>query len=1010
MSLGSALSVVCAAALMGCSSAAPPAAFPTVPQAESLTVTVHEGTELTAALSPDGRRVAFILLGQTWLVDAEGGRATPVTNVVDEPGKDWFIAWAPDSRRLAVWSSARLSVIDVPSRTTLRRWAVQGWATPVWYASGDRILAAELRAGADSTIMWSFPLDGSQTPVPLRTAPRGMLGLSFSPDGRTLAYAAPVTVTLIPTTASDIWQMEMATGEERRLTSDSTLDAYPAYSPDGRWLAFLSERSGSRQIWLIAPSGGGLRPLTTQAEEIELAALTWLPDSRGVVYTAAGKIRVARIDGGSKGTIEFAADLRIARWRSLRRPQLMVPGERRQVRGVVTPELSPNGRQVAFAALGDLWVANVSGGSPRRLTRTPADEMRPRWSPDGSRLAYVVNAQNSERQVRILEVEHPERTQSTQVPTASWFYQFAWSPDGRHIAYVDDNGRVGRADLLTGRLRVVFAPARGPDPPTLLAWTVRGDSIVASTGRRVFESAGTRVDWTVWELSADSGTATRMAVPSEYVERGAWSADLSRAAYAIFGSGYHAALRERTRPAPIPDPAPRFFSWSADGNLLLYLSGSRLRMLDVRGGEPRTVDLAVDFRAPPAPPPLLVRNVRIVDGTGGPASGPVDVLIAQGRIASISPRGVAPPPAGGRVIDAAGRTLLPGLINLHAHQMPSKLFLAAHLYHGTTSIRDPSIDAEWMQAQRERVDAGEVLGPRIFATGGVFVPLRGVANLNARSVNPAEMISVANEVRSVAAVGADIIKPYFLSPRNDASVSEAAHAVGLPMTSHSVFLSSLARGLEGKEHSMLYYRDLTAPYRQDVVTALRAANTCVTSSLLVYAASFIPGRSRRFPLDSTFFHDAALLSLYPPSVLAQARAALRRPLPEPYLVSWRQREGWDFASMLRLKQAGVRVATGTDVNSPFDEAGVPLEAELLVAAGFSPLEAIRAATLDAASCLGVESELGSVEVGKRADLIIVDGDPATDIRDLRRVAWVVLGGAAYTRQEILSSVRGAGFR
>jgi hypothetical protein len=81
-----------------------------------------------------------------------------------------------------------------------------------------------------------------------------------------------------------------------------------------------------------------------------------------------------------------------------------------------------------------------------------------------------------------------------------------------------------------------------------------------------------------------------------------------------------------------------------------------------------------------------------------------------------------------------------------------------------------------------------------------------------------------------------------------------------------------------------------------------------------------------------------------------------------------------------------------------DEAGVLLETQLLVIAGFTPLEAIRAATLDAASCLGVERELGSVEVGKRADLLIVDGNPATDIRDLKRIAWVVLGGAPYTRQ------------
>jgi len=116
----------------------------------------------------------------------------------------------------------------------------------------------------------------------------------------------------------------------------------------------------------------------------------------------------------------------------------------------------------------------------------------------------------------------------------------------------------------------------------------------------------------------------------------------------------------------------------------------------------------------------------------------------------------------------------------------------------------------------------------------------------------------------------------------------------------------------------------------------------------------------------------------------------------------------DLANVRRLEDAGVRLATGTDVPAPWREHGVHLEMELLVMAGLTPLEAIRAATLDAARCLGVERDLGSVEVGKFADLIVVDGDPATDIRDTRRIRWVVLGGRLLSREEILDSVRPAG--
>lgn len=1001
--VSAALMIVGGAAMLGCSSTRRlERPISTRPYADTLTVTAREGTELVAALSPDGRRIAFILLGQTWLMDSGGGRAKAVTDAVANSHKDWAIAWAADSKRLAVAANhppiltaegiprwrATLSVVDVESRSTIRTWERTQVIDLAWPASGDGPETVEFNR--DSTELWRFPIDSARAPARERTLPRLIGAPTYASDRRSRAYAVPISASnWVPTLSSDIWEVDVASGAERRLTADSTLDGYPVYSPDGRTIAFISERSGTRQVWLLPRDGGEARSLTRNSDDVYLAPLSWLPDSRGVAYTAAGKIHFAFVDGSPERTVEFSADIAVARWRGLRRPELAQPGERRRVRGIVDPELAPDGKRVAFAALGSLWVADVNGGGPRRLTQSVGDELRPRWSPDGRFLAYVVNAPGIARHLRVMEIARPERSRVLPVPTASFDPQFEWSRDGRRLAWAEGN-RIGWTDVRTDETRVVAA-ASG----RLLGWSLHSDSIVYATNRAT------------WLVSADSGQMVESKMAGRYASNERWSADLSRAAYAVAARGYHVDAAVGGNPILLTDPAPRQFSWSADGRYLLYSSGARMRLVDATTGVARTLDVAPSFDVPKAPQPLLIRNARVVDGTGVPASPPSDLLVVGGRISKISPVGTILPGSDVRIIDAHGRMLLPGLMNLHAHQTPSKPLFGLNVYNGVLSIRDPGpgSQGEWIQSLRERVDAGELLAPRIFATGGTLTAHDRATGLNARGVDVMDPQSVADQIASMVAVGTDIIKPYFNNPMLDSRASEASHALGLPMTSHFLLLGSLARGLEGKEHSQLYYRTTTAMYRDDVISALRAANVCVTATLLYYSGNQLGGRSPLFQLDTGFLADSGTRAFAPPGMIAEARAWLTRPVTPRARTVWSQREGWDLESMRRLRDAGVRVTTGTDVFAIVEEFGVPFEMELLVRAGFTPLEAIRAATLDGASCLGVENELGSVEVGKRADLIIVDGDPTTDIRDIRRIAWVVMGGAPHTRQEIINSVR-----
>ncbi|MBI4408390.1 MAG: amidohydrolase family protein, partial [Gemmatimonadetes bacterium] len=344
------------------------------------------------------------------------------------------------------------------------------------------------------------------------------------------------------------------------------------------------------------------------------------------------------------------------------------------------------------------------------------------------------------------------------------------------------------------------------------------------------------------------------------------------------------------------------------------------------------------------------------------------------------------------------------------HYDPVDHFAEAFAYHGVLALRDVGTEGEWMQTQRDRAQAGQIVSPRIFYSAGMLAEEHGSDGMNERATDPQNPGSIGSEVRSLAATGADVVKVRLRNSPFDARVSEATHALGVPLTSHYVFSSTVARGLEGKEHMELYYRDWTAIYRDDLLSTLRAGHVCVTATLLLYPVFRLRGGSTLFPLDTTLFSDPAHSVLYAPAAFDFARRAMREPISPRGIQYWDERFRRDLENVRRLNEAAVRVVTGTDSPPPWEEFGVHLEMELFVKAGLSPIAAIRAATLDAARCLGVEHELGSVEGGKLADLVVVDGDPATRIQDARRIAWIVLGGHLLTRQQILDSLRAAAMK
>jgi hypothetical protein len=442
----------------------------------------------------------------------------------------------------------------------------------------------------------------------------------------------------------------------------------------------------------------------------------------------------------------------------------------------------------------------------------------------------------------------------------------------------------------------------------------------------------------------------------------------------------------------------------------------------------------------------VIRGATIIDGTGAPPSPDMVVVVHGDRIVDIRPAAGFRAARSARVIDAHGRWLLPGFIDMHAHvnlgpvvldsvtRAPSVRLdtsattrsLRSLLAFGVTTIRDPGAPATRAVAVRDRVAAGQLLGPRIFTAGEVIdaTVFPGIAT----TVRTEE--EVRAEVRRQADVGVDYIKVYaLLAPPLVAAAIGEAHERGKKVLGH-LFATSWTEaarlGIDGIVHAVPSSPKLLHPNRREAWRRGIARNTRFMFQWFEYVDLASPQIDSmvRAMVERRVVHDPTLVAFEAMAWGDSARitASPDLALAAPSLLeNWRTaftlsagwtRQGYDSAravwpSMLRFEKLlydrGMLLVAGTDANNPWVVPGPSFhrELELLASAGIPPLDVLRIATHNGAQGLGVLNSLGTVAPGKYADLVLLDADPTADIRNTRRIVWVMRGGQILHPSQLL---------
>ncbi|HEY6176246.1 MAG TPA: amidohydrolase family protein [Kofleriaceae bacterium] len=405
-------------------------------------------------------------------------------------------------------------------------------------------------------------------------------------------------------------------------------------------------------------------------------------------------------------------------------------------------------------------------------------------------------------------------------------------------------------------------------------------------------------------------------------------------------------------------------------------------------------------------------NARLITGTGAPALADAVVVVDGDRITAVGPRDKVTVPPGARTVDTEGATLVPGLWDMHAH-LEQVEWGPVYLAAGVTTVRDCGNELEFVRAMRDTIDAGKGIGPRVLLA--CIVDGEGPASLGTDRLRSADEIPAL--IKKFKAAGCAQVKIYSsLDPRLIHPLSIAAHAAGMTVTGHVPrgvgAVKAVTDGLDQINHLGFMFRAFAAG---------DLPPTEIGSKLDRAYDAFDPMSPTARKLAGWFAaHHTVLDPTMALRELGLPNAELRRVEPgvskvPPALAPLYANDGPDpdadrrkrlldkgLALLGVLHKAGVTIVAGTDQAVPGHS--LHRELEIYVEAGFTPMEAIQAATLVPARVLKKDKELGSIEVGKRADFFLVDGDPLADIRALRRIRVVVARGRAYDPAKLWQSV------
>jgi len=860
-------------------------------------------------LSPDGKQILYVTRYETEsglrLRNLDSGEDRwvkyPVTRDDQESlfTRDVFPGYAflPGGKEIVYNQDGKIKRLDLATAT-------------------EKVIPFTAQVSQDLGPKLDFPQTVEQGPVKVRL----IMDPIESPDGKKLAFSA----------MTHLYTMDLPADKPQRLTNGNAREFQPAWSPDGKTIAYVTWSSEGGQLWRIPAAGGTSVQLSKSLGVYSNPA--WSPDGSKIVLLRGNAYdrENSTFDGGQTGNADLI-------WIAAEggEPNLILPA-----RGAGGP--------------------HFTNEKDRIFVYTPQGLVSLRYDGTDRRTHLIVKGQG------LYFAEEPVPADDL-VP----------SPDGHWVlAHV------------MNQLYVIAMPIVGGEPPTVnIATPAVPAKRLTDIGADYFAWAddGKTITWAVGaSLFREPLSAISFEPPKDEKKEGEKKEDDKKDADAKDADKKDSDKKDADKKDAAPQNPDAKKDEKKDQKKDQKKEEKKLKEQE-KDVQEITINLEVPRKTPKGT--IVLRGATVVTMKGGKEDEVLknaDIVVENNRIKSVGSK--AGVPVGAKVFDVSGKTIVPGFIDTHAHWTEIRRGILdtqnwsflANLAYGVTAGLDVQTGSNDMFAYQDLVDSGDILGQRAFSTGpGVF------SDNNFQSME--EVKGVLTKYRKY--YGTHNIKSYIVGNRKQRQymVQASKELEMMPTTEGGLDLklnlTHVIDGFHGNEHTLPI-----APLYNDVLQMFAKSGIAETPTLIVnYGGPF----GEDYWFENTEVHDNAKLNHFVPHRVLDQRTK-RRP-------GWFRKDEYEFpklaAQMAKLERAGGLVGVGS--HGEMQGIGYHWELWMLASGGMTPLEVLHCATINGSKIIGRPADLGSIEPGKLADLLIMDKNPLNDIHNTNTIHWVMKNGELF---------------